>query len=256
MKSIFDWFRKPRVVRTEAFPEEWATFLWDHSAHYRRLPERLRIVFEQDVQRFLTTHRITGVETKVDDHVRLLVAASAVTLSAGWPEYRWSEVSEILLYPDDFDHNYAVGQRELAGIAHVWGTVILSVPSLWHSFTHHEEGYHLGLHEFAHLLTYVKGLPTTIPVGLSPERITLWERIQAHESTRIATGDSVIREYALQPSEFFPCVTETFFQKPIALKEGHRSLYGFLCQYFRQSPAEWESALRARTSVRADAAEN
>ena len=47
----------------------------DSSAHYRRLPPRLQTVFERDVQRSIATRRITGVETEVDDPLRLLVAA-------------------------------------------------------------------------------------------------------------------------------------------------------------------------------------
>jgi MtfA peptidase len=213
----------------------------------RRLSGRLQIAFEQDVQRFISTQRITGVETTVDDPLRLLVAASAVTLSVGWPGYKWSELSEVLLYLGDFDRDYAIGRPERAGIAHVWGTVILSVPSLWHSFRYYEEHYHLGFHEFAHLLTYERGLAMRIPIGLSPERIQLWEQIEEHELKRIDTGDSVVDEYALQPGEFFPCAVEAFFQKPIALKERHRRLYTFLARYFRQSAATWESTLRART---------
>jgi Mlc titration factor MtfA (ptsG expression regulator) len=127
--------------------------------------------------------------------------------------------------------------------------VILSVPSLWHSFTHSEEGYHLGFHEFAHLLTYERGRPITVPIGLSPARIQLWEQIQADEVNRIVAGDSVIDQYGLQPSEFFPCAVEIFFQKPIELRERHSKLYRFLGRYFRQSPATWESKLRARISA-------
>jgi Mlc titration factor MtfA (ptsG expression regulator) len=248
MKRILDWFRGAPAPRAEPFPDDWASFLREHSAHYRRLSGRLHTAFEQDVQRFITTQRITGVKTTVDDPLRLLVAASAVTLSVGWPGYKWSEVSEVLLYPDDFDRDYAIGQPELAGIAHVWGTVILSVPSLRYSFTHDEGRYHLGFHEFAHLLTYERGLAIKIPIGLSPDRMQLWQEIEAHELKRIDNGDSVISEYALHPGEFFPCVVEAFFQKPIALKERHRRLYGFLARYFRQSPAAWELKLRARTS--------
>ena len=43
---------------------------------------------------------------EVDDELRLLVAASAVTLSAGWPDYEWDQLTEVLLYPDDFDRDY------------------------------------------------------------------------------------------------------------------------------------------------------
>src|SRR5829696_2348289 len=108
---ILNWFRRSRVRMPEPFPDAWRSFLWDHSAHYRRLPRRLQIAFERDVQRFIARHRITGVKTAVDDSVRLLVAASAATLSAAWPGYKWSELSEVLLYPDNFDRDYSFGQR-------------------------------------------------------------------------------------------------------------------------------------------------
>ena len=239
MRKVFDWFRSPRRANLQPLPDEWTSFLWNHSAHYRRLPRRVQTAFGMDVREFILRQRITGVETTVDDPLRLLVAASAVTLSVGWPGYTWSELSEVLLYPADFDRDYAFERREIAGTAHVWGTVILSVPSLWHSVTY-EDHYHIGFHEFAHLLTFEKGRPANVPIGLSPERLRLWEQIQAQELQRIADGNSVVDAYALQPSEFFPCAIEAFFQTPVALKATHRRLYGFLSRYFHQSPAAWQ----------------
>jgi hypothetical protein len=244
LKRLLGWFRRRDITPPESFPDEWASFLWEQSAHYRRLPARLATAFERDIRRFVSTRRITGVDTDVDDPLRLLVAASASTLSAGWPGYDWGEVSEVLLYPDDFDRDYAVGRPELAGVAHVWGTVILSIPSLLHSFASCEEPFHVGFHEFAHLLTYAKGEHMNVPVGLAAARIRQWEALQSAELQRVADGESVVSSYALQPSEFFPCSVEAFFQKPIELKEGHRTLYAFLSRYFRQSPALWESTRR------------
>jgi hypothetical protein len=142
--------------------------------------------------RFIARQRITRVETKVDDPLRLLVAASAAALSVGWPGYKWSELSEVLLYPDSFDRDYRFGQPELAGQAHVWGTVILSVPSLRHSFAHDEDPYHVGMHECAHLLTYERGQQIKVPVGLPAAQIQLWEVIQADELERIAGGTSIV----------------------------------------------------------------
>ena len=248
MGKLFNWFRRSRVRLPEPFPDEWASFLWNHSAHYRRLPGRLQTAFEQDVQRFIGKKRIKGVETKVDDPLRLLVAASAAALSVGWPGYKWSELSEVLLYPDDFDRDYRFGRPVIAGQAHVWGTVILSVPSLRHGFACYEDSYHVGLHEFAHLLTFDRGRQISVPVGLPSAQIQLWEAIQAHELKRVVRGESIVDPYALQPSEFFPCVVEAFFQKPVELRDQHRRLYQFLSRYFRQRPAFWESEFRARSS--------
>ena len=83
MKKILNWFRRSSVDLPEPFPDEWASFLWDQSSHYRRLLGRLQTAFERDVQRFIAKHRITGIETKLDDPLRLLVAASAASLSVG-----------------------------------------------------------------------------------------------------------------------------------------------------------------------------
>ena len=73
MRRILNWFRRSRVRLPAPFPDEWGSFLWNHSAHYRRLPGRLQAAFERDVQRFIARQRITGVETMVDDPLRLLV---------------------------------------------------------------------------------------------------------------------------------------------------------------------------------------
>jgi Mlc titration factor MtfA (ptsG expression regulator) len=67
---------------------------------------------------------------------------------------------------------------------------------------------------------------------------------------RIAIGDSVVDQYALQPAEFFPCAVEAFFQRPMALKDNHRRLYAFLGRYFHQSPARWAHRCRPPGSVR------
>ena len=241
MRSILNWFRRSRVGRWDPFPDEWASFLWDYSAHYRRVPRRLQTAFERDVQRFIAKQRITGVETAIDDPLRLLVAMSAATLSVGWPGYKWSEVSEVLLYPDDFDRDYAIGRRtpsrELAGMAHVWGTVILSVPSLRHSFACYDGCLSCGAARVRAPADIRQGTPERGSGGPRAARIELWEAIQAHELTRIAGGESIVDRYALQPGEFFPCAVEAFFQKPIELRDGHQRLYRFLSRYFRQNPA-------------------
>jgi len=41
---------------------------------------------------------------------------------------RVDQVTEVLLYPHDFDRDYSFENAELAGQAHPWGTVIMSIP--------------------------------------------------------------------------------------------------------------------------------
>ena len=103
----------------------------------------------------------------LDDDLRLLVAASAVTLSLGWPEYEWDQLTEVLLYADDFDRDYTVGEDEVSGLAHPWGTVILSVPSLLPELrVSPTTRYHVGIHEFAHILDVDHTHFDGVPIGL------------------------------------------------------------------------------------------
>jgi len=235
----------PRRARRQAilsapFPQPWKDFLASRSPHYRRLPVADRAQFDEQAQIFLAEKRITGVETEVSVEQKLLVAASAVTLSVGWPEYTWDQLAEVLVYPDNFDRDYRFGGTDLSGQAHPWGIVILSAPALVRSFADTDHGYHLGFHEFAHLLDLVRARFDGIPAYLSDESIQQWVTIVEREEERLRRGDSELSPYGLTaPAELFAVAVEAFFQKPVALANSHGELYAFLSSYFRQDPAAW-----------------
>jgi hypothetical protein len=194
------------------------------------------------MQIFLAEQRLTGIEMDVSDETRILVAASAISLSVGWSGYTWDQVTEVLLYPDDFDHDYNFGGTDASGQAHPWGVVVLSVPALTRSFDHSDDGYHVGFHEFAHLLDLAHTRFDGIPSYLDDESIRRWTKIVSREEHRLRHGDSVLDPYALSGSvEFFATAVEAFFQTPVALANRHRELYAFLSNYFCQDPASWST---------------
>jgi hypothetical protein len=223
------------------FPENWRTFLLDRYDHFERLDPPWRARFEDDVRIFLAEKRITGVGVEATDELRLLVAASAVTLSVGWPEYEWDHLSEVLLYPDDFDRDYAFGGDERSGEAHPWGTVILSVPSLLESFEVPDDAYHVGIHEFAHLLDVDQTHFDGIPVGLHGGRARAWVAVAEREMERLRHGRSAFDEYgAHDPVEFLGVAVEAFFEIPQVVRRRHRDVYAILSSYFGQDPAAWD----------------
>jgi Mlc titration factor MtfA (ptsG expression regulator) len=169
------------------------------------------------------------------------VAASAVTLSAGWSTFEWDSLTEVLLYPQDFDRDYGFERSELAGQAHPWGTVILSVPALLESFKDAEDAYHVGLHEFAHLIDLEESRMEGIPAGLPAQAQREWVTLMDSEMARMRHGKSLIDDYgAHEPAEFFAVAVEAFFESPIALRQRHQELYRFLAGYFQQDPAAWD----------------
>src|SRR5437762_4941102 len=105
------------------FPQPWTELLKTRCEHYNRLSIAFQDRFRQQVQIFLAEKRISGVEMEVDDEIRLLVAASAVSLSVGWRDYTWDQLAEVLLYPDNFDRDYNFGGTDASGRAHPWGIV-------------------------------------------------------------------------------------------------------------------------------------
>lgn len=232
-----------RQLLRQSFPAEWREILRRTYDHFERLPESLRARFEDDVRIFLATKRITGVETEADDELRLLVAASAVTLSLAWEDFEWDALTEVLLYPHDFARDYGYERADLAGQAHPWGTVILSVPALRQGFMDPDDGYHVGLHEFAHLLDVEQNRMGGIFGGLSALQQREWVTLMESEMSRMRNGRSVIDSYgAHEPAEFLAVAVEAFFEMPLAIRGRHRELYTFLAAYFRQDPAAWDDA--------------
>jgi Mlc titration factor MtfA (ptsG expression regulator) len=232
--------RRRRRLLATPFPRADRDFLLERYDHYERLSPALRRRFEDDLRVFLSETRITGVGSEASPELRLLVAASAVTLSLGWPAAEWDQLTEVLLYPDDFDRDYGAG-HERAGEAHAWGTVILSVPTLLESFEHDRDGYHVGLHEFAHLLDVEQAEFDGMPGGLASGDRRAWAALVPAEIERIRARRSVLDDYGAEgPVEFFPVAVEAFFERPQALRRRHRELYELLARYFAQDPAAWD----------------
>lgn len=225
------------------FPDPWRRLLAERYDHYDRLPPELRGRFEDDLRIFLAEKRITGIDVVVTDELRVLVAASAVTLSLGWPDFEWEGLAEVLLYPQDFDRDYGYDEAELAGQTHGWGTVILSVPALRESFDDPDDAYHVGLHEFAHLVDMDKAEFGGLPAGLAGKAAEDWTSLAEREMERMRRGRSVLDDYGAEdPAEFFAVAVEAFFEASLAMRHRHRALYDVLAAWFRQDPAAWDDA--------------
>ena len=235
--------QRRRALVAAPFPEPWRRFLAERCDAYDRLPAELRARFEHDLRLFVAEKRITGVGTPVTEELKLLVAASAVTLSLCWPDYEWDHLTEVLLYPQDFARDYGFEMQELSGQTHGWGTVILSVPALLQSFADPDDGYHVGIHEFAHLVQVEQSRFYEIPLGLGASGSREWAALVTAEMERLRHGKSVLDPYAGENAvEFMAVAVEAFFEIPLDLRDRHREVYAILAEYFRQDPAAWDEA--------------
>ena len=244
------------AVAAQPLPHAIRDLLLRRSRHYRRLPATVRAEFDRQVQTFLAEKQVTPVKTRVTEEIRVLTAASAATLTCGWPGFTWDALREVLIYPKVFDEDYrfveagggAPGHRphtwQAAGLAHGMGVVILVEPMLQRSFEVDDASYHVGFHEFAHLLDLALTRFDGIPSYLTDERADEWATLLQVEEERLRSGDSVLDPYGLShPTELFAVAVEAFFQSPEAMADRHAELYAFLVSYFNQHPAGWTAAV-------------
>ena len=236
--------RRRARLRQQPFPPAWETILQREVSYFRTLNTSEQSRFRQEVQIFLNEKRITGIKTSVDDHVRVLVAASAIIPIFGFPGWEWDQIREILIYPTTFNEHYEIGRvgdRDILGMVGQGAMnrmMILSKPQLLQGFRAGQDRRNVGIHEFTHLLDKSDGAVDGIPsVALPQAAVTPWFKLIHQEMQKIQAGHSDMNPYGLKnEAEFFAVASEYFFENPAKMEQKHPKLYSRLKQIFQQDP--------------------
>ena len=85
------------------FPQAWSTILYKNVLYYRGLSHEEQEQFNTRVHTFLLNTKITGIQTSVDDTIRLLVAASAIIPIFKFTHWEYHFLDEVLIYPSAFN---------------------------------------------------------------------------------------------------------------------------------------------------------
>lgn len=238
------FFRKKKgVVRVGTFSDDWRKILTDKVGFYEDLPSKEKERFEQEVLDFLGKITITGVEMEIDDTDRLLVAASAVIPLFGFPQLRYRNLSEVLLYKGTFNADYQT-EGEARNILGQVGSgnmnrlMILSQPALHAGFENEKSQNNVGIHEFVHLIDKADGGTDGIPESLMLKQYVLpWLHLVHRETERIKQDESDINPYAAtNEAEFLSVASEYFFNHPELFEEKHPELHALMTKIYRQTP--------------------
>jgi hypothetical protein len=130
---------KEKVFDVSAFLPKWRLILVEHVAFYNSLNDEEKIRFESNILEFLSDVRVTGIDVKIDDTDRILVAASAIIPTFAFPDWKYKTIDEVLLYPNSFNEKFETKGPDrnilgMVGDGHLNGTMILSKPALIHCF--------------------------------------------------------------------------------------------------------------------------
>ncbi len=240
-------FLKKRHIKRklkEEFPQSWRNVLSQKVLFYSQLNDSDKFLFEKRVQRFVATKTIEGIDTNIDDTIRLMVASSAIIPTFAFPEYNYPDVRNVLIYPNSFDEHFQTqrfeGHREyitgMVGNRFQNGIVILSKPDLIAAFDGLPHEYNVGVHEFVHLLDKEDGVIDGIPEALMKRQyVGPWLHEIKNEMEKIEAGTSDINPYALtNNAEFLAVVSEYFFDSPEKFKHRHPELYQFLSTIYNR----------------------
>ncbi|MEP7318588.1 MAG: M90 family metallopeptidase [Panacibacter sp.] len=237
--------KKPAAkIITNNLPVNFKELLSGYVAFYRSLNDADKLKFEERIKDFLSYVIITGVNTDVDDVDKILVASSAVIPVFGFNNWRYYNLSNVLLYPDTFSvHNFSADSGErttlgMVGTGAMQQMMILSRPSLRQGFSNESDKNNTGIHEFVHLLDKADGETDGIPEQLLSRQYTIpWLKLIKENIDEIRKGKSDINPYgSVSNTEFFAVAAEYFFERPDLFKQKHPELYGLMEQAFQQQP--------------------
>lgn len=238
-------FKKPKVKEVVKPEQEgkYRDLLAQHVRFYQQLNPEDQQRFVLKVAEFLQDTRIEGVGLELEDLDCVLIAASALIPIFGFTDWKYPQLTNVILYPDTFNNDFQFegGKREIAGMVgsgFMNGQMILSRAALRKGFSASAGKENTAIHEFVHLLDKEDGATDGIPEHLLPEDFTTpWLKLIHEEIRKIEAGKSDLNPYATtNEAEFFAVASEYFFEKPEKLKQKHPQLYEMLCKIFLQKP--------------------
>lgn len=243
--SLFLFARKSgkAIIPDEQSNTIYRLLLTENVDYYFKLGPEQKIRFEKLLIEFLSDINIEGVGTKVTDLDRVLIASSAIIPIFGLGDWKYKNLTNVILYPDTFDKEFQFeGENRnilgMVGSGYMNGQMLLSRAALDKGFSKSSGKENTGIHEFVHLLDKSDGATDGIPENLmANEYVIPWLKMMHQEMHCIEQGKSDISPYALtSEAEFLAVASEYFFEMPDKFQQMHPALYNQLSLIFKQDP--------------------
>lgn len=241
---LFARKRKP-IIQNKQADTIYRALLNEHVDYYFRLSAEEKQRFEKLLFGFLSDVNIEGVGTGVTDLDRMLIASSAIIPIFGLGDWKYKNLTNVILYPDTFDKEYQFEGEDrnilgMVGSGFMNGQMLLSRAALDKGFSKSSGNENTAIHEFVHLLDKSDGATDGLPENLMAHEYAIpWLSMIHQEMHRIEQGKSDINPYALtNEAEFLAVASEYFFEKPDKFQHMHPALYDQLSLIFNQNPAD------------------
>lgn len=247
--------RRREWLRAQTLADNYVRILQTNVPLYSCLSDELQAELCANINVFLDEKEFHGRGgQEITDEVRLTVAGNACMLLLNRPGDYFPGFKTILLYPQSYSvkeqHSDGgiVSQRDSHRAGESWhrGPVILAWSDVIYGSRVRGDGFNVVLHEFAHKLDEINTSAGGVPLLDNKDAYMEWARVFSKdyrifvEKTRLHR-DVAIDDYgATSPEEFFAVCTESFFEKPHALKQSWPELYQQMAGFYKVAPASWQ----------------
>jgi MtfA peptidase len=210
--------------------------LQQYIPYYRNLDAALRDRFLKRTLIFRATKHFEFVEMEEEDHMSLLISASAVQLTFGLQHFLMDHFQKIYIMKRDY--NYGLFNVPFQGHVSEDG-IYLSWNNFLNSYANYSDGDNVGLHEMAHALAYVN-FPEHEHAGEDEAFQYRWFKTFTTTGrevfNRMQTGEmNLLGSYAATNyQEFWAVCVENFFERPSSFKIQLPELYDAICKLLNQ----------------------
>lgn len=217
--------------------------LQQYIPYYRNLDAAQKDRFLKRTLIFKATKHFEFVEMEEEEHMSLLISASAVQLTFGLQHFLMDHFKKIYIMKRD----YHFGLFNVPFQGHVSDDgIYLSWNNFLRSYANYSDGDNVGLHEMAHALAYVNftvhdGEDEAFQIRFMRFTITgrqVYNRMKDGEMNML--GSYAATNY----QEFWAVCVENFFERPSTFKIQLPELYAAICKLLNQDLLEPEIILQ------------
>ena len=209
--------------------------LRDNFVVYKMLGEKERKLFERRVCRFIKMKDFRGATAigEITNEMRVMVAASAIQLTYGYPDVYFSHFKTIILYAEEY-YSSISGEYHQKKV-NAGGAIVLSWKNFKSGFSNLTDGRNLALHEMAHALRLTNILDNDEYNFIDRDIMHSFEKLALKEMQKIENDEnSFFRSYgAANKEEFFSVAVECFFEMPKEFQSYNPELYLLLTRILK-----------------------
>ena len=226
-----------RYIGLPPMRREYKDILRSYCRFYRELPVEKKSEFEKRVQYFIKSKIfIARGFDQVTGEMKVLISATAIQLTYGFPNVYLSHFSRILIYPDNYYStiNKLYHQGEVNPLNKI---IVLSWKSFMRGMIEDQDGVNLGLHEMAHAIRLENMIRNSEYDFLDRSVLARWEALAKEEIEKLREDSlSIFRKYGgTSEDEFFAVAVENYFERPDLFKQYHPDLYETMSKLLNQN---------------------